>query len=161
MWLWPSSMQAMIRPTPPQSEQVSMSMLNTQYRRCDGVIGARRLAGVGSTGSAVIQCRPPLLRLARVTRPRYWLLGANTPWKGVRLTWGLGTKVTSRAMKAPPDRRDTSHSWRDAVPLPSAGPPSLAGRSPRCEVTLGHFGLSSPIAVRGPRPEGQKGLIAN
>jgi len=43
------------------------------------LIEARRSAGVGSSASPVAARRPPLPRFAGVTRPRYRLLGANTP----------------------------------------------------------------------------------
>lgn len=90
----------MIRIAPPQAGQVSMSIPNTRFRRCAQVIAARRSAGVRSSGSAVVAYRPPLPRLAGVTRARCLLLGANTPWKRVRLTRGFGTKAASRAMKS-------------------------------------------------------------
>jgi len=64
------------------------------------LIAARRSAGALSSGSAVVARRPPLPRLAGVTRARYLLFGAKTPWKRVRLTRGLGTKAASRAMKS-------------------------------------------------------------
>ncbi len=60
-------MHAMIRTAPPQVGQVSTSMPRTRFRRCAQVIAARRSAGVGSSGPSVVQCRPPLPRLARVT----------------------------------------------------------------------------------------------
>ncbi len=72
-------MQAMIRTAPPQAGQVSMSMLNTRFRRCAQVIEARRSAGVRSSASPFEVRWLPLPRLAGVTRPRYWLLGAKTP----------------------------------------------------------------------------------
>jgi hypothetical protein len=56
-----------------------MSIPNTRLRRCAQVIAARRSAGVRSFGSAVVACRPPLPRLAGVTRARYLLLGAKIP----------------------------------------------------------------------------------
>ena len=74
-----SSMHAMMRTAPPQAEQVSMSIPKTRLSRCAQVIAARRSAGVGSSGSAALASRPPLPRLAGVTRARYLLLGANTP----------------------------------------------------------------------------------
>jgi len=77
-----------------------MSLLNTRLRRCAQVIAARRSAGVGSSESPCARRSPPLPRLAGVTRARCLLLGANTPWKRVRLTLGLGTKAASRAMKS-------------------------------------------------------------
>jgi hypothetical protein len=41
-----------------------------------------------------------LPRFDGVTRARYLLFGANTPWKRVRLALGLGTRAASRAMKS-------------------------------------------------------------
>ena len=41
-----------------------------------------------------------LPRLAGVTRARYLLLGAKTPWKRVKLTLGLGTRATSLEIKS-------------------------------------------------------------
>ena len=50
---------------------------------------------------AAFRCRRLLrIRLAGVTRARYLLLGANTPWKRVRLTRGLGTRAANRAIKS-------------------------------------------------------------
>ena len=63
-----SSMHAMIRIAPPQAGQVSMSIPKTRLRRCAQVIAARRSDGVRSSGSAVVACRPPLPRLAGVSR---------------------------------------------------------------------------------------------
>ena len=63
-----SSMQALIRTAPPPAGLVFMSMPKTHcFRRGAQVIEARRSAGVGSSGASVMQCRPPLPRLARVT----------------------------------------------------------------------------------------------
>jgi len=95
-----SSMQAMILTAAPQARQVSMSMPNTRFRRCAHVIETRRSPGVGCGGSPVEQCWLHLPRFAGVTRARYRLLGANTPWKRVRLTLVLGTRAASRAMKS-------------------------------------------------------------
>jgi hypothetical protein len=86
----------MIRTAPPQAGQVSMSMPKTCLRRCAQVIEARRSAGVASSPSPVAARWPPLPRLAGVTRARYLLFGAKTPWKRVRLTLGLGTRAASR-----------------------------------------------------------------
>ena len=47
---------------------------NTRFRRCAQVIAARCSAGVGSSKSAVVACRPPLPRLVGVTHARYLLL---------------------------------------------------------------------------------------
>ncbi len=73
-----SSMHAMIRIAPPQAGQVSMSIPNTRLRRCAQVmpdkaglsIAACRSAGVDSSGFAGVAGRPPLPRLAGVTRAR-------------------------------------------------------------------------------------------
>ena len=95
-----SSMQAMILRWPLQVLHVSMSILNTRLRRCAQVIAARRSAGVGPCAASEGLVWLPLPRLAGVTRARCALLGANTPWNRVRLTLGLGTRATSRAMKS-------------------------------------------------------------
>ena len=63
-------------------------------------IEARRSPGVGACESPVEQRWLPLPRFAGVTRARYRLLGANTPWKRVRLTLGFGTEVARRAMRS-------------------------------------------------------------
>ena len=90
-------MQATIRTEPPQAGQVSISILNTLFRRCAQVIDARRSAAVGSSASAAATAWPPLPRLAGVTRARYWLFGANTPWKRVRFTLGFGTSAARQS----------------------------------------------------------------
>ena len=59
-----SSMQARIRTAPPQAGQIAMSMPKTRLRRCAQVMATRRSAGVGSSGSRFVGCRPPLPRLA-------------------------------------------------------------------------------------------------
>jgi hypothetical protein len=41
----------MILTAPPHSRQVSMSMLNTRFKRWAQVMAARRSAGVGDSGS--------------------------------------------------------------------------------------------------------------
>jgi len=74
-----SSMQAMTLTAPPQAGQVSISILNTRFKRCAQVIEARRSAAVGSSTVAAATDWPPLPRLAGVTRARYSLFGANTP----------------------------------------------------------------------------------
>jgi len=91
-------MQAMILTWPPQVLQVSMSMLNTRFSRCAQVIAARRSAGVGPSFVSTVLSLLPLPRLAGVSRARWALWGANTPWYRVRLTRGFGTKAASRAM---------------------------------------------------------------
>jgi hypothetical protein len=110
-----SSMQAMIFTAPPHSRQVSMSIspeaptfgehpLKTSppgaYFWCAQLIDARRSAGVCSSPASVAFGLFPLPRLAGVTNARCWLFGANTPWKRVRLTRGLGTRAASRAIKS-------------------------------------------------------------
>ena len=96
-------MEAMIRTDPPHARQVSMSIPKTRFRRCAQVIAARRSLGVGSSFELnVLGDRPPLPRLALVTRPRYRLLGAKIPWNRVRLARGLGTKAAKRAMTEGP-----------------------------------------------------------
>ncbi len=83
-------MQAMTFMAPPQPLQVSMSILKTRLSRCAHVIDARRCAGVA--GSSATLTLLPLPRFAGVTNARCRLLGANTPWKRVRLTLGFGTR---------------------------------------------------------------------
>ena len=73
---------------------------NTRFRRCAQVIAARRSAGVGSSKSPFARRWLPLPRLEGVTRTRYLLLGANTPWNRVKLTRGFGTRAANRAMKS-------------------------------------------------------------
>lgn len=90
----------MICIVPPQARQVSISIPNTRFRRCAHVITTRRSAGVGSSPSAGPTDLPPPSRFPGVTRARYPLLGANTPWKRVRLTRGLGTSAARRTMKS-------------------------------------------------------------
>ena len=58
-------------------------------------------AGVWSCVSFVALVLLPLPRLAGVTSDRYLLFGANTPWKRVRLTSGLGTNAASLEIAAP------------------------------------------------------------
>ena len=76
-----------------------MSISNTCFKRFAHVIEARFSAGVWSVSSGdwVFLHLP---RLAGVTRARYLLLGAKTPWKRVRWTLGLGTRETSLEMAA-------------------------------------------------------------
>ncbi len=42
----------------------------------------------------------PLPRFGGVTRARYLLFGATTPWQRVKLTPGLGTRLTSLTIKS-------------------------------------------------------------
>ena len=74
-----SLMQAMIRTTPPQAGQVSMSMPNTRFSRCAQVIADRRCAGMLSCCSAEVFGLAPFPRFAGVTDARCLLFGANTP----------------------------------------------------------------------------------
>lgn len=93
-----SSMLATIRTVPPQWTQAVTSMEKTRLSRCAHVIDARRCAGVA--GSSATLTLLPLPRFAGVTNARCRLLGANTPWKRVRLTLGFGTRAASLAMKS-------------------------------------------------------------
>ena len=92
-------MLAMILTSPSHLLQISISMLKTRFNRFAQVIEALFSAGVWSVSSGdwVILHLP---RLAGVTNTRYLLLGANTPWKRVRFTRGLGTNATSLATKS-------------------------------------------------------------
>ena len=102
MTAW-SSMQAITLASPPHSEQVETSILNTRFRRC-----AFMPSGAGHGFVALFRgfvfvplWRPrPLPRLAGVTSARCLLLGANTPWNLVKFTLGLGTSAASLAMKS-------------------------------------------------------------
>ena len=92
-------MLAIILTSPLHSLQVSISILKTRFNRFAQVIEAFFSAGVWSDsfGDLVFMHLP---RLDGVTRARYLLLGAKTPWKRVRLTLGLGTKATSLEIKS-------------------------------------------------------------
>ena len=74
-------------------------LVKTRFNRFAQVIEALFSAGVWSDsfGDLVFMHLP---RLDGVTRARYLLLGAKTPWKRVRLTLGLGTKATSLEIKS-------------------------------------------------------------
>jgi hypothetical protein len=74
-------------------------MLNTRFNRFAQVIEARFSAGVWSTSLAGWRFLS-LPRPAGVTFERYLLLGANTPWKRVRLTLGLGISETNLDIKS-------------------------------------------------------------
>ena len=108
-------MLAMILTSPPHSLQILISILKTRINRlpigqdvpvprstgmCESgqVIETLFSAGVWSVspGDWVFLHLP---RLVGVTSARYLLLGANTPWKRVRLTLGLGTRETSQKRK--------------------------------------------------------------
>ena len=115
-----SSMQAMIRSAPPQAGQVSMSMPKTRFSRCAHVIAMDGMYA-GFAGAKTGHCcsafrwrfllsllegfgfgsLPPLPwchRGATSTVAPRGHKGANTPWKRVKLTRGLGTRAASRAM---------------------------------------------------------------
>jgi len=92
-----SSILAMMRTSRPHLSQVSFSILKTRFNRFAQVIEILFSAGVWS-GLSGDWTFPHLPRLAGVTRTRYLLLGAKTPWKRVRLTLGLGTRETSLDM---------------------------------------------------------------
>ena len=70
-----SSMLAITLTAPPQWSQVSISILNTRFKRCAQVIETWRAGAGSSVGSA---SRRP--RLAGVTCSRNRWFGANTPW---------------------------------------------------------------------------------
>jgi hypothetical protein len=72
--------------------------VETRLSRCAQAIDARRSADVG--GSSTTLALLPLPRFAGVTNARCRLFGANTPWKRVKLTLGLGTRLTSLTMKS-------------------------------------------------------------
>jgi len=65
-------------------------MLNTRLRRCAQVMTTWRSAGVRSVRASAVLGLRPLPRPAGVISARWLELGANTPWKRVRLTRGLG-----------------------------------------------------------------------
>jgi hypothetical protein len=77
-----------------------MSIPSTRLRRCAQVIAPRRSLGVVSSVRAAARAATPLPRPAVVTNAAWGLLGANTPWKRVRFTRGLGTSAASRASKS-------------------------------------------------------------
>ena len=77
---------------PPHSSQVVISILNTRLRRYAQVIAA--CCSTGDRSSPFIWRLALLPRFDGVTRARCLLLGANTPWKRVRLALGLGTSLT-------------------------------------------------------------------
>ena len=81
-----------------QGREQDAEALKTRFKRCAQVMAARRWAGDGSSGVGNVRVLLPLPRLDGVTCARCVLLGAKTPWNLVRLTRGLGTKATSRAM---------------------------------------------------------------
>ena len=106
-----SSMQAMILTGPPQAGQVSRSMPKTRLSRWAQLIEARRSAGVRSSACSFEVRWLPFPRLAGVTRARYWLLGANTPWKRVRF------RVETADYSAIPPRKQShnAHSSQKTV----------------------------------------------
>ncbi len=95
-----SSMQAMLLTWRTQVLLVSMSILNTRFRRWAEVMTARRSAGVGPSVASGVIVLLPSPRLTGVNRARCSLLGASTPWNRVKLTLGLGTNAASRADEA-------------------------------------------------------------
>ncbi len=60
------------------------------------LMAARRSPGIRSCACSGALGLLPLPRLAGVTCTRCLLLGANTPWKRMRLTLGLGTRAASQ-----------------------------------------------------------------
>ena len=72
-------MLAMILTSPPHSQQVSISILNTRFKRFAQVIEARFSAGVWSCASCGVLTLLPLPRFDGVTSARYLLFGANMP----------------------------------------------------------------------------------
>jgi hypothetical protein len=64
------------------------------------LMAAHRSAAVRSCARSGAWGLLPLSRLADVTCTRCKLLGANTPWKQVRLTLGLGARAANLAMKS-------------------------------------------------------------
>jgi len=115
-----SWIQAMIRSAPPQAGQVSMSMPKTRFSRCaqvnamEGMYAGFAGAKTGHRGPTFhrrfllfllegfgLGALPPFRRCHRgavsTVAPRGHK-GANTPWKRVKFTLGLGTRAASRAM---------------------------------------------------------------
>jgi hypothetical protein len=111
-----SSIQATTFTGPGHSRHVSISMLKTRLSRCAHVIDARRSVGVG--GSSPTHALHLLARFGGVTSARCLLFGANTPWKRVKFTQGLGTRLASLAMKS----SGSKITWRGAVPVPRLQP---------------------------------------
>ena len=93
-------MQAMILTRPPQVLQVSMSMLNTRFRRYARVIAARRSAGVAPSVAFDAFALLSLPRLAGVTRARCALLGQAK--RGIRRI-SMDTPPESAYIAAPAD----------------------------------------------------------
>lgn len=94
--VWGTPMHAMIRNAPPQAGQVPMAMLNTRFRRWPNPWrrGVRPESAVLETS----WCNAGLAYRAWPASPSQGLLGANTPWKRVSLSRGLGNKAATRAM---------------------------------------------------------------
>ncbi len=88
-------MQAMTFMAPPHFRQ-SMSILNTPFNLCAQVIAARRLV-LRLIGRFEHAAFTPLGERHQST---VLAIGANTPWKRVRLTLGFGTRTASLAMKS-------------------------------------------------------------
>jgi len=95
-----SSMLAMTFILPPRCRQISMSTLNTRFKRCAQVMAARRSDAISTLFPRQRRALPP-----RVTLERRLLLGANTSWKRVRFTRGFGTS---------PIEAHLSPLWRNA-----------------------------------------------
>jgi hypothetical protein len=83
-------MQAMILTAPPQLLQVSMSMLNTRFKRCAQVMAPRRSAGVVSSGASAVRALLPLARLAGYFDNNMLTHQVNSanPWHLARLLSG-------------------------------------------------------------------------
>ena len=131
-----SSLQAMTRTAPPQAGQVSMSIPTTRLRRCAQVIAAPPAAAVGSAGSAVPACWPPLPRLAGVTRaifaigreitvetreihPRFGHHGCQPRDEIERLEDDVGRAVSTRCLQlvaSIPVRRERQPLFRNCRP---------------------------------------------
>lgn len=86
-----------------RARQVSMSMLNTRFKRCAQVFDARLFAGVLSRPSSDALGLAPIPNFAGVTRARCLLLGANTPDKCI----GNGFGRLRLAREAASIRNDT------------------------------------------------------
>jgi len=101
----------------------------------------RRSAGVG--GSSPTHALHPLPRFGGVTSARCLQFGASTPWKRVKFTLGLGTRLASLAMKS----SGSKITWRGAVPVRRLQPVTDVaiggGSAERCI-----FNIGAPSALR-------------
>jgi hypothetical protein len=104
--------------SPPHLSQLSASRLKTRFNRFAQVIEARFSAGVWSTSLAGWRFLS-LPRPAGVTFERYLLLGANTPWKRVRLTLGLGISETRGRTRRRDERPQDAGTPTRAPPCPA------------------------------------------